>query len=38
MTIEAEKALCEAFTVVFMLWLAATGALAWLDERRKARR
>lgn len=38
MTIEVEKALCEAFTVVFMLWLAATGALAWLYERRKARR
>lgn len=38
MTVEAEKALCEAFTVVFMLWLAATGALAWLYERRKARR
>lgn len=38
MTIEAEKALCEAFTVVFMLWLVATGALAWMCERRKARR
>ena len=38
MMVEAEKALCEAFTVVFMLWLAATGALAWLYERRKARR
>ena len=37
MSIEAEKALCEAFTVVFMLWLTATGALAWLWERRRGR-
>ena len=37
MSIEAEKALCEAFTVVFMLWLAATGALAWMWERRRGR-
>lgn len=38
MTIETEKALCEAFVTVFFLWLAATGALAWLYERKKARR
>lgn len=37
MNVVAEKALCEAFTVVFMLWLAATGALAWLWERRRGR-
>ena len=37
MTVEAEKALCEAFVTVFFLWLAATGALAWLWERRRGR-